>query len=317
MTEDAHVPDAVLAAFLDGTLPADERPRVEAHLAACDDCYVVFAETVRALPESAAEAARPGAPARVAGDAGPVGAPARGTGTRAAVIPFHRRRLVAVAATLVAAAAVLLLVARVQPSLVPGPLPRWLGVGHGTSSELQALVAAVGETRPVEGRLTGGFRYGPLTSPTRGPGRAEDWRVLAAAGQIREQAGQHESPANTHALGVAHLVLGEADEAVSALEAAIRSEPGHARFQSDLAAAFLARAKHLDRPEDYLKALAAAERAVQADPRLPEALFNRALALEALSLNDQARAAWDAYLHLDPDGPWAEEAKRHAARSIR
>ena len=55
----------------------------------------------------------------------------------------------------------------------------------------------------------------------------------------------------------------------------------------------------------------AAERAVKADERLIEARFNRALALESLFLEEQARQAWQDYVARDPGSEWADEARRH------
>ena len=43
----------------------------------------------------------------------------------------------------------------------------WVARVPGANAELRALVAAVGTDRPIEGRLAGGFAYGPLHSPTR------------------------------------------------------------------------------------------------------------------------------------------------------
>jgi hypothetical protein len=63
--------------------------------------------------------------------------------------------------------------------------------------------------------------------------------------------------------------------------------------------------------EDVAKGLALAERALKADPGMAEAMFNRALALERLSLPDQARDAWQQYLKADSSSGWAEEARRH------
>ena len=52
-----------------------------------------------------------------------------------------------------------------------------------------------------------------------------------------------------------------------------------------------------------------AERAVKADPALVEASFNRACALERLSLRDEARRAWQDYLKVDGSSGWAAEAR--------
>ncbi len=48
----------------------------------------------------------------------------------------------------------------------------------------------------------------------------------------------------------------------------------------------------MGRADDWPRALAAANRALRADPALLEARFNRALALEGLRLRDEARRAW-------------------------
>lgn len=47
--------------------------------------------------------------------------------------------------------------------------------------------------------------------------------------------------------------------------------------------------------------------------RLPEALYNRAVVLEALNLVDTARAAWEDYLGADGDSRWAAEARQRLA----
>ena len=66
--------------------------------------------------------------------------------------------------------------------------------------------------------------------------------------------------------------------------------PDDAAVQTNLSAAYLARARWWNHPEDWPKALAAAERAIALEPNAPEPYFNRALALEGLEQND-ARGA--------------------------
>lgn len=46
---DAHLPDELLAAYLDRNLAADERTRVEAHLVDCDRCRAMVLEAREAL----------------------------------------------------------------------------------------------------------------------------------------------------------------------------------------------------------------------------------------------------------------------------
>ena len=138
---------------MDGGLTAGERSRVERHLAACRDCFAVFAESVKTVQALA--------------DAGRVrGAPGRRY--RASRRRLTRRLGGGGGAGLAAAAALAVAV--------------WWP--RARAAELVDLVAAVGERRPVEGRLTGGFRFGPIESPMRGAEAGTDWRVLAAADKL-------------------------------------------------------------------------------------------------------------------------------------
>ncbi len=56
------------------------------------------------------------------------------------------------------------------------------------------------------------------------------------------------------------------------------------------------------------------ERAVALDPGFADAHFNLAMALEDLGRSDAARPHWSRYLELDPDGSWAEIARRYLPR---
>ena len=129
--------------------------------------------------------------------------------------------------------------------------------------------------------------------------------------RIRERAEGDTSPEALGALGVTYLVSGDAAAAVKALESASAQKPDDARLLSDLAAAYLVRAKQADEPADIPKALEAAERAIVLPDAPPEAYFNRALALEGLHLVDAARKAWQDYLDRDSSSAWADEARQH------
>ena len=114
------------------------------------------------------------------------------------------------------------------------------------------------------------------------------------------------------------------NRAVSELEAASQAEPKNAAILSDLSAAYFVRAERLGQESDYHAAFAAASRALQTNPQLPEARFNLALTMPrglvgtsaALTGSDrikQIREAWEAYLALDSSSRWAAEARRHLA----
>lgn len=62
---------------------------------------------------------------------------------------------------------------------------------------------------------------------------------------------------------------------------------------------------------DAASAVPCFERAVAADPAFADAHFNLAMALEEISDRTRARKHWQIYLQLEPDGAWAEVARRH------
>ena len=188
----------------------------------------------------------------------------------------------------------------------PRPAPR---------PELVDLVAAVGDRRPVEGRLTGGFGFGPIESPTRGGEPGTDWRVLAAAGKLEEQARGTENPRLLGALGTAHLVTRDFDGAVKYFDQAIDLGPDDPVLRADRSAALLARGEVAGDggAEDVVRALDDASRAVSMAPTLAEARFNKALALQRMQLPDEELAAWREYLQVDGASPWAEFARARIA----
>jgi CHAT domain-containing protein len=274
-----------LAAYLDRRLSPRDRKRVAEHVAACETCYFVLAEAAQTHPNSVTNG-------KTAGEL-----------WREWMSNRRVTRSSGVGA-LATAACISLIVAA-------GWLQWWR---PSESSELRALVAAVGSDRTIEARLTGGFSYGPLHGVVRAgePSAATvlpDVRIAAA--RIEKEASAHRTPQALKSLGISYLVMGDFNRAVPVLEEAADQPSSDPRILSDLSAAYLVRAAHNNQPQDFAKALAVAERAAKSDPKVAEALFNRALALEALSLRVQAREAWQEYLKVDSKSGWAEEARTH------
>jgi CHAT domain-containing protein/tetratricopeptide (TPR) repeat protein len=102
--------------------------------------------------------------------------------------------------------------------------------------------------------------------------------------------------------------------AVAVLEHAVQKTPGDVMLLSDLSAVYGERARREDRPDDYAAALEMAERAAAAAPDAVEPVFNRAIALEHLFLDEEARRAWQHYLEIESSPLWEEEARAHLAR---
>lgn len=291
-------PDAeTLAAYLEGGLAQDERERVIAHVADCDDCYFVMTEAAQ-MPAMAAEPISATATSKVE----PV------PSTIVKTKWWHSKPVIwssSVAGALATAATV------------------WLAVGGGwfgsswDSPSLQNLVAAVGSERTVEARLTGGFAYGPPRGTVRSGelsavSVSPDVRIAAA--RIEKEALGRRTPSALRMLGLAYLVTGDVVRAVRVLEEAVNQPNPDPRALNDLAAAYLVRAARGNQPQDLAKALAVADRAVNADPGLREAWFNRAYALDRMSLGTEARDAWEEYLRLDGQSAWADEARVHLQR---
>ena len=275
-----------IAAYLDGRLTDRERADVTEHLASCEDCYVLFSESAQIHATE--------------------GAVSKGAAGWRGGFAGSRFAWSTAGAALATAAAVVLMIGT-------GGLTRW----RQGNAELQALVAAVGTDRPIEARLTGGFAYGPMRGSVRsGAPLAQmlspDLRLAAAS--IEKTLAAHPTADSLHVFGVASLIAGDIDRAITLLEQAADQSSPDARTVSDLSAAYLARAARDNSQQDLMKALSAADRAVQADDRLAEAWFNRADALEGLSLVAEARDAWRDYLKVDGQSGWATEARRRLER---
>jgi CHAT domain-containing protein len=111
---------------------------------------------------------------------------------------------------------------------------------------------------------------------------------------------------------VVDLLAGDVERAVARLSKALEGAPLQPILWTDLAAAYLQRGAAFGDPYDFVTALAAANRACHLDPDLRAARFNRALALQRLSLYERARVDWDLLQSTERDPHWRQAAKTHA-----
>jgi CHAT domain-containing protein/tetratricopeptide (TPR) repeat protein len=288
--------DETLAAFLDGGLDPETRRRVIEHMTTCDECYSVVA----------------------AGEGGTsrdieIGPRLKG----ARQLLGLQRRSIAIAAS-VAAIVLSLLVAKSN--------------SFSNKTAVQQLAAAAPPTRRIEGRLTG-FRYAPLERVMRGAGDPESelayTHLQSVVNTLTSEGKRTATEDRERAIALSLLLLGKTSQSVSALEAILCSEAHertvtaaiakstNASLLSDLCAAYCERAKtNPSSSQDILGAVEAADRALILSPKSPEILWNRAIAVERLSVTEETKAAWDAYLAVDERSPWAAEARKRRLAAV-
>ena len=170
--------------------------------------------------------------------------------------------------------------------------------------------------RPIEARLTGfDWQAMRLQRTTTGglldPARLD---LAGAAGTVIQSLQNNPSARARHESGAAYLLIERDRDAIDALASAVRQSPRDADYWSDLAAARYTHAVREKRPHELPQALADADHALRLVPTLPDALFNRALIVEALGITEAARRAWQRYAGVDPSTHWSTEAMNHLGR---
>ena len=181
------------------------------------------------------------------------------------------------------------------------------------NSDASARALAPEASRVVEPRLTGGFRWAAYRGPMRATGQAasrEQLKLTAAAARVIDRAEDVATVDAQHEAGVAYVMIQQPDVALERLRKVAAGDPQNARVWNDLAAAHYAAAEASGNDAGFADALTAADEGLRIDPQLAEARFNRALVLERMGLAQQARAAWQRYLEVDPSSSWADEARQ-------
>ena len=182
---------------------------------------------------------------------------------------------------------------------------------------LVALNAAYREQRPLEARISN-FDYAPFVV-SRGPepDKVNQKELNRAELTLLEALKNNPSSAVHHGLGKVYLAKRQFDNAIEQFDSAVKDDPNNAQLYADLGAAWLEKGKlNLERTEPG-KGMAESGRGLEninkvlgLNPNSLEALFNRALCEEQLTLYSQAENDWREYLNRDSQSPWAEEAHR-------
>ncbi|HYV07046.1 MAG TPA: CHAT domain-containing protein [Blastocatellia bacterium] len=187
------------------------------------------------------------------------------------------------------------------------------------SEGIASLRDAFRDQRPTQARISE-LNYAPPPPVTRGPGGDKfDYVALDRASLlIQLAANEHPSSRSYHELGLLYLAQRDFDKAIDQLRKAQQLAPNDARILSDIGGALFekARSKGVSSAYDPLldECLGSLNRALEINPSLAEAYFNRALCNELLMQWQSAEADWQAYLHLDSTSPWAGEAREGIRR---
>ena len=182
---------------------------------------------------------------------------------------------------------------------------------------LIALNAAYREERPIEARISN-FEYAPFVISRGLAEEKVDQKQLSRAElTLLDALTAHPSPEVHHALGKVYLAKKEFDKAIEQFDTAIKSDPNSAQLYADLGAAWLEKGKVDTQGADSGKGMAELGRALEnlnkalgINPNSLEALFNRALCEEQMTLYAQAENDWREYLNRDSTSAWANEARR-------
>jgi len=267
-----HPANELLAEYADGKLAGRKAEEVFVHLDACDDCRAIWDAIADAKDEGVIE--RADAPVVVHGN-------------------FGRKVAIGTVAAAAAAAAIF---------FTPPVQDR---LEFRRTGGVSALIEATNQMpqRETQGRLAG-FEYKPPKSIKRGENDENDvpLDLYQAAGDIEKRLDDTPSAQQLRALGLSYLLTGQKDTGIEMLARAHAAAPNDPVVMNDLAAAYL-------HTGDAAKALELAEKARRREPS-PEAAWNRALALEYLQRDVEARAAWEEYLRLDPKSEWANEVRK-------
>lgn len=185
----------------------------------------------------------------------------------------------------------------------------------GRTDQLAELRAIYGRERPTETRISE-FGYAPHAQLRGEPDARDRSRLRLIENNLIEAAQKSPNAQTLHALGVFQLTQRKYTDAIEELKEASKSDDRDARIHNDLGAAYFEQAQTSakGRLENLTRALEEFTRATELDAGSLEALFNKALAQQALGQLRQAKETWTLYLQKDASSPWAEEARKNLAR---
>jgi CHAT domain-containing protein len=185
----------------------------------------------------------------------------------------------------------------------------------GDLADLQALYR---ERRQTDTRISG-FDYTPKAVTRSGGVSEEEEEKLILIESPLIAAVKNDPNAKTyHDLGIFYLIKGKGafDKAIRNLDLAVKADPSNAAYHNDLGSAYFEMAKASgDTGNRFKNAFSAVDefsRALELQPDMLEALFNKSLALQMSGgASGEAMESWRLYLQKDQTSKWAEEARKN------
>jgi CHAT domain-containing protein len=202
---------------------------------------------------------------------------------------------------------------------------RVLSANSDLNRGLAALQSAFRDERPLEARISK-FDYAPyLTTRGKGPEKINQDELRRAELTLLDAVKKNPTPAVHHGLGKVYLAKKDFDAAITEFDEAIKGDPKNAQIYSDLGATWLEKGRiDLEKGkaesaspasgrgmEELGRSLGNINKALDIDPNNLEAIFNRALCHQSMTLSQKAADDWREYLKRDSKSPWAEEARRN------
>lgn len=182
------------------------------------------------------------------------------------------------------------------------------------NSELAELKNIYQKNRPTESRISE-FDYAPY-EVTRGENDltdAEKRKLKIIENDLLKKVDGNPNANNHNVLGIFYLSQRKYSEAIKELEESVKLESNNARFNNDLGSAYfeLGRFEKQNKLLSIAKANESFSKAIEQNPNLLEAIFNKGLALQELNLPRQAKETWELYLQKDSTSKWANEARKN------
>ena len=200
---------------------------------------------------------------------------------------------------------------------------------EGDDRSATRLIRDLTQTRFTVGRLTANEQWAqclvfdsasvvprPACASALRPGSMEFAAYISVAQRIRRRFPSDSSAGSLLAEALVDLRSGDQDtraleRAVETLRRATSKAPTSVEAFNDLANAEIELATRTQSLDAMLGALDAADRALGLESTRKESLYNRALALERLYLNETALLAWKRYLEVETDAAWRRDAEEH------